>query len=200
MEKERRGEQLGPPEVPKKRVQLKAIRNSYADMGVEAFYKSQGSVYTNPHFPYISTLLRNNESRIDYSNILDFCCGSGEVSQVLLELGYEYSEGSDPFTQKAYVAAMNKACLGYSFQDVIKGKMDGRRYSSIICSFAMHLCPEKKLYPLIQQLFNCTDQLVLLTPHKRPKLDVVDGVVLEFEDFTLTERGKKVRLRSYRRS
>jgi len=199
MEEEGRGEQLDSSKKNSKKPTLKAIRNSYADMGVEAFYKSAGSVYSNPHFPYISTLLRNNESRIDYSNILDFCCGSGEVSRVLKDLSYEHSEGSDPFTQKAYVATMNKACLGYTFQDVIQGKMDGRQYSSIICSFAMHLCPEKKLYPLIQQLFNCTKQLVLLTPHKRPKLDEVVGVALEFEDFTLTERGKKVRLRSYRK-
>ena len=195
MEKEgREGRQL---KMPQKARHLKAIRNSYADMGVEAFYKSQGSVYSNPHFPYITALLQNNEHRIDYSNILDFCCGSGEVSRVLIDLGYVHSEGCDPFTQKAYVAALEKACLGYSFQDVIKGKLEGRQYSAIICSFAMHLCPEKKLYPLIQQLFKCTKQLVLITPHKRPKLDLVDGVQLKFEDFTLTERGKKVRLRSY---
>ncbi len=192
--KGRKGGQLNPVD---KRSQLKAIRNRYADMGVDAFYKSQGSVYTNPHFPYVATLLRNNKHRIDYNNVLDFCCGSGEVSRVLRDMDYTQSKGCDPYTQKAYVGVMKKPCLGYSFQDVIKGKLAPRQYSSVICSFAMHLCPQKKLYPLVQQLFNCTDQLIIITPHKRPQLEKLDGVKLVFEDFTLTDRGKKVRLKCY---
>jgi SAM-dependent methyltransferase len=180
----------------------KAIRNSYADMGVEAFYRSSGEHYQNPHYPYIRQLLFQNESRIDYSASLDLCCGSGEVSQALLELGYPNTQGCDPFTQKAYMVyiersrneRMQKPCLDYSFEDIIQGKLAGKQYSSVICSFAMHLCPPKQLYPLVQQLFSCSPQLIIITPHKRPDLSLLDGIQLSFEDFVLTERGKKVRL------
>jgi hypothetical protein len=40
--------------------------------------------------------------------------------------------------------------------------------------------------------------LVIITPHKRPQLEKLDGVKLVFEDYALTERGKKVRLREFR--
>jgi len=62
----------------------------------------------------------------------------------------------------------------------------------------MHLCPEKQLYPLAYQLFQCSPQLVIITPHKRPQLEKLDGVNLDFDDFTLTQKGKKVFLKSYR--
>lgn len=177
---------------------LKAIRNSYADMGVDAFYRNNGDTYQNPHYDYIKQLLVQNESRIGYKSILDFCCGSGEVSQVLHEMGYKLSTGCDPYTQKAYSLRMEKPCLGHSFEDIVQGKLSTKQYSSVISSFAMHLCPAKQLYPLVQELFKCTKQLVIITPHKRPALDELDGVSLVFEDFVLTERGKKVRLMSYK--
>jgi hypothetical protein len=40
--------------------------------------------------------------------------------------------------------------------------------------------------------------LIVITPHKRPELENLNGISLDFEDFTLTERGKKVRLKAYR--
>ena len=169
-------------------------------MGVESFYKNNGDTYQNPHYRYIKKLLLQNEARIDYRNILDFCCGSGEVSQVIDEIGFKNSTGCDPYTQKAYSLRMKKPCLGYSFEEVIKGKLPKKHYSSIICSFAMHLCDEKQLYPLTQRLFDCTKQIVIITPHKRPVLDELDGVVKTFEDFVLTARGKKVRLMAYEQS
>ncbi len=61
----------------------KAIRNEYADKGVEAFYQLQGDIYENPHFQYIKTLLIQNNHRINYTNVFDFCCGGGEVTQAL---------------------------------------------------------------------------------------------------------------------
>ncbi|MFK7810124.1 MAG: class I SAM-dependent methyltransferase [Saprospiraceae bacterium] len=199
MERERRGKgkrvKGGNSQSP-----LKAIRNSYADMGVDAYYLKNGKHYKNPHFKYIQQLLLQNESRIDYSSVLDFCCGSGEVSQVLQTLGYKDSTGCDPYTQKAYSLKMEKTCLGYTFEDVIKGKLEDQKYSSVICSFAMHLCEPKQLYPLVHQLFQRTEQVVIITPHKRPALEELDGVELSFEDFVLTERGKRVRLRAFRKS
>lgn len=142
-------------------------------------------------------LLHNNKERINYNQSFDFCCGGGEVSMALKDLGYTNTIASDPFTQAAYAKNINKNCLDYTFMDIIKGKLTGV-YTSIICSFAMHLCPEKQLYSLVWQLFNHTNSLIIITPHKRPILEDLEGVNLVFEDFVLTkERGKKVRLKCY---
>lgn len=175
---------------------MKAIRNEYEDQGVEGFYRKNGAQYTNPHFQQIKKLLEQNKERIDYSNVLDFCCGGGEVAMVLMELGFDQISACDPFTQKAYLKNTKKKALSYSFDDVIRGKMQGK-YSAVICSFAMHLCQKEKLYPLTHRLFETTDQIVIITPHKRPALEKLDGVALEFNDFVLTPKGKKVWLKSY---
>lgn len=166
-------------------------------MGVEEYYTLYGAEYANPHFPQVRELLVRDAPHIDYSHTLDFCCGGGEVSLVLKELGYDASQGCDPFTGKLYEANLGKPCLPWSFQDVVEGKLKGQ-YSSVICSFAMHLCPAKQLYPLVFNLFQCAPQLVILTPHKRPELENLHGVSLDFEDYTLTERGKKVKLKVYK--
>lgn len=175
---------------------MAGIRDLYSEQGVERYYKKNGDRYENPHFPQIQALLLQNQERIDYAGVLDFCCGSGEVSQVLVAMGYPLPQASDPYTQKAYRKNFDQKCWNFSFEDVIKGKLTGQ-FSSIICSFAMHLCPEKQLYPLVYQLFQCTAQLIIITPHKRPELESLDGVELIFTDFALTERGKKVFLKSY---
>ncbi len=175
---------------------MKAIRDEYADIGVEQYYLKNGDTYSNPHMLQIESLLKKNVSRIDCSHVLDFCAGSGEVTRMLDDLGFPDSEGSDPYTQKAYSIQCNKPCYNWSFDDVIKGKISGN-FSAIICSFAMHLCDEKKLYPLVMNLFSCAKELIIITPHKRPVLEDLDGVVLNFEDFSFTPKGKKVRLKSY---
>jgi hypothetical protein len=173
-----------------------AIRNQYANKGVEAYYRESGASYSNPHFPYVRSLLLRNQHRIDYQNILDFCCGSGEVSQVVRELGFSDITASDPYTGDAFQKTMGLSCYPWSFKDVIRGKWEGS-YSAVICSFAMHLCPEEQLYPLAHQLLSKAPLLVIITPHKRPNLSKVDGISLVFEDSVLTERGKAVRMKGY---
>ncbi|MFN7119129.1 MAG: hypothetical protein ACK4TA_20190 [Saprospiraceae bacterium] len=175
---------------------MSAIRDEYSAHGVEGYYTQSGAYYENPHFPQIRALLLQNESRINYNKVLDFCCGSGEVSQVVQELGYALPQASDPYTQAAYYKNFQQECWNFTFEDIIKGKLTGE-FSSIICSFAMHLCPEKQLYPLVYQLFQHTENLIIITPHKRPELEKLSNVNLIFTDYTLTERGKKVFLKSY---
>ena len=173
-----------------------AIRNQYAELGVDAYYEQYGSVYENPHFEYIAQLLKQNETRIDYSNVLDLCCGGGEVTMILQDLGFSETVGCDPFTQAAFEKNTSKSALSLSFDDIIKGKLTPQ-YSAVICSFAMHLCPEKQLFSLVDALYRCTNQIIIITPHKRPELENLQNTALDFEDFVLTERGKKVRLKSY---
>ena len=173
-----------------------AVRNRYAELGVETYYRQEGGDYSNPHFPQIRELLLRNRHRIDFSRSLDFCCGSGEVSKVVLEMGHLLPLASDPFTAEAYRRNFDAECLPWSFDDVIRGNAGGG-FSVVVCSFAMHLCPEKKWYPLTRQLLEMAPQLVVITPHKRPDLSGLDGVQLEFEDTWPTERGKLVFLKSY---
>jgi hypothetical protein len=111
-------------------------------------------------------------------------------------MGFPLPLASDPFTAEAYRRNFDTDCRLWSFEDVIKGKAEGS-FSAVICSFAMHLCPEKKLYPLTRQLLSMSPQLVVITPHKRPDLSALDGVQLEFEDAWPTSRGKLVFLKSY---
>jgi SAM-dependent methyltransferase len=175
---------------------MKGIRDEYQEEGVENYYLQHGADYENPHFEQVRQLLIQNEERIDYRKVLDLSCGSGEVSIVLKELGYADTEACDPYTQKAYEARLGKNCQPWSFEDIVKGSLVDQ-YSAIICSFAMHLCPEDLLFPLVYQLFQHTTLVLILTPHKRPELEKLEGVSLAFEDFTLTPKGKKVKLKAY---
>lgn len=176
--------------------QKKAIRNQYAQMGVEGYYKRNGFRYKNPHAPLIRELLLNNKDNLDYSKVLDLCCGSGEVTQVLQEMEFDGMEGCDPFTHKLYGKRTKRPCHKWDFKDIMRGKLIGE-YSSIICSFGLHLADPKDLYALCQRLFTCSPQLVIITPHKRPVLEEIAGVEKVYEDFVLTERQKKVRLKVY---
>ena len=177
----------------------KSIRDQYADQGVENFYLEHGHDYVNPHLAQIKQLLVQNEHRIDYSSALDFCCGGGEVTTVLEGLGFPNTIGCDPFTQQAFKNNTLKEALSFDFSDVIQGKLTGD-FSSVICSFAMHLCPQDELFLLSYYLLEISPQIVIITPHKRPALEKLDGVELEFEDFVLTKRAKKVRLKAYRKA
>ncbi len=175
---------------------IKAIRPLYEALGAEGYYKAHGDTYENPHFLQIQALLERNFNRMDTSKVLDFSAGGGEVTQVLTALGCTNIEGSDPFTADLYTRNTGKNCLPLSFEDVIK-KGISDKYSVIISSFALHLCPPKDLYPLMWQLFQAAPSVVVLTPHKRPELELLDGIELVHADAVVTERGKQVRLKMY---
>ncbi|MCH2044001.1 MAG: hypothetical protein MK212_07630 [Saprospiraceae bacterium] len=172
------------------------IRKLYERLGVDRFYQDYGDQYTNPHEAQVKQLVLQNQERLDYSSVLDFCAGGGEVSQILLNLGYVDFKASDPYTYRLYEQKLGKKCEKWSFDQVLRGQMSGE-YSCIICSFAMHLCDENKLYNLCVQLFQHTASLVILTPHKRPVLENFEGIDLVFEDHVLTPKGKKIYLKTY---
>lgn len=180
-----------------KKLTVKAIRPLYDAYGAEGYYRDHADEYANPHFPEIKTLLERNFHRFDCSGgVLDFAAGGGEVAQVLQKLGVEKITGCDPFTFELFEKNTGLACLRLSFKDVVKGEQLGR-YSLIISSFALHLCPLKDLFPLTWNLLQAAPTLVVITPHKRPELEKLLGIALAWEDFTETKRGKKVRMRAY---
>jgi len=177
---------------------VKHIRQQYETHGAEGYYRSHAEDYENPHFPQVRELvLRNYPSwNCGEGGVLDFCAGGGEVTLALREAGHRIISGSDPFTWELYQNNTGITCEKWSFEDIIKGAKIGH-YRAVISSFAMHLCPEKDLFPLVWALFGAAPLLVIITPHKRPELEKIPGVELVGEDFELTDRGKKVRLKTY---
>lgn len=177
---------------------MKAIRPLYDSCGVEGYYRDHAGTYENPHFPEIKLLLERNFSRFDCSGgVLDFAAGGGEVTRVLQALGVQNITGCDPYTFLLYEKNTGLPCLRRSFKEVVKGEPVGQ-YSLIVSSFALHLCPLKDLFPLTWNLLQAAPLLVVLTPHKRPELEKLPGIVLDWEDVTETDRGKKVRMKAYR--
>lgn len=172
-----------------------AIRSKYEELGVEEYYSKFGSEYRNPHEPIIAEVLREAVSRwsLDLSNVLDLACGSGEVTLALGELGARRIDGVDPFTAEAYQARTGQPAEASSFEQIAAGVMEGRRYSLVACSFAMHLIDESWLPTLLFQLARISDCLLIVTPHKRPELKAEWGWALEGE-FVI----EKVRARLYR--
>jgi hypothetical protein len=178
---------------------VKALRAQYEEHGADGYYKNHANDYENPHFKEIKTLIERNATRFDGSNVLDLSAGGGEISRILLDLKLGKVEGCDPFTYELFEKNTGLPCLRHSFMDIVKGA-ELAQYSAIICSFAMHLCLEKDLFPLVWNLFQSTKNIIILTPHKRPELENLPGVALVWEDFALTERGKKVKMKCYKYS
>ena len=174
----------------------KHLRPIYEDLGVDKYYSLYGDAYENPHLPQIQALLAQNKENMDLSHVLDFGAGGGEITLELQKWGVAQITACDPYTYRLYQKKTGLPCKNWSFKGVINGQIKGD-FSVIIASFALHLCPEAELHALVKKLFKHTKQLVVLTPHKRPQLEEFKGINLDFEDFALTEKGKKVFLRSY---
>lgn len=176
-----------------------SIRTLYEKFGATYFYKHYGDSYENPHFEQIQKLLLEAKPFLDYSQVLDFCCGGGEVCEILQHAGYQNFSASDPYTYALFEKKFNQTCRRDSFEDVVRQGLP-QSYSCIICSFAMHLCPEKMLHRLMHQLFIHAPHVVILTPHKRPDLSTYPDIILEKSFQTPTLKGKQVRLHIYRRA
>lgn len=163
-----------------------AIRKRYEEEGVDNFYANCED-YENPHFAIIKGLL-SEENLSEDLKILDLCCGSGQVTRCLPRCDVV---GCDPYLKDQYVKATGNDCYAFSFDDIIAGKLTGKAFDMIICSFALHLCEMEKLPILLYQLSRITRELIIITPHKRPE-------VKDF--FTMIDERieSRVRLRRYR--
>ena len=148
-----------------------SVRHGYHKFGVIEYYKKHSEDYTNPHYYIIKDLLKECIKVVDIGeSILDLCCGSGEATKILTELGDYPIDGLDPYTLPAYKKNTGKECLMYDFKDIVSGALENKKYDTIICSFAMHLCEESMLNSLLYQLSRISKQLIIITPHKRPEI------------------------------
>lgn len=149
-----------------------SIRSRYVDMGVEQYYRQHAMDYDNPHEEIIRYHLdfRLKNKEIGNLSVLDLCCGGGEVSKFLTENGIVDIEGCDPFTHELYVQNTNLPCHTFDFKHLATKGLD-KEYDLIICSFAMHLCPDSMLHTLLYNLSVSCNQLLIITPNKKPFID-----------------------------
>jgi SAM-dependent methyltransferase len=147
------------------------IRPLYETHGVGGYYGQFGSQYSNPHEPQIRVLLERLilEWPLNLSNVLDLACGSGEVTLVLQSRAARIT-GIDPFTFEAYERRTGLQAERWSFEEIESGSLEGRRFSLIVCSFALHLVEASRLPLVALRLSQIADALLILTPHKRPLL------------------------------
>jgi SAM-dependent methyltransferase len=172
-----------------------SIRGQYEQRGVRAFYETHGADYRNPHEPQVQRCIgvAVRRWRPDLSRVLDLAAGSGEVTLALRDLGAAHVDGIDPFTSDPYAARTGQPAERLAFEDVAAGALAGRRYSLIVCSFALHLCEPSRLPAVAQQLGTVAPSLLILTPHKRPVIRPEWGWELTGEDVV-----ERVRARLYR--
>jgi len=153
-----------------------AIRPRYEELGMEGFYSSHGATYRNPHEPAIREIIGQAIERWnpDLSNVLDLACGSGEATLAIKNSVTDGRSirisGIDPYTAAAYLERTGLPAEQISFEGIAEGALAGRSYSLIVCSFAMHLIDRSWLPALLAQLAQISENLWILTPHKRPEI------------------------------
>jgi SAM-dependent methyltransferase len=156
---------------------VNSIRPQYDDVGPDEYYRLHGAEYRNPHEPAVVAALGlavQNWS-LDLSHVLDLACGSGEVTIALRDLGAGVINGIDPYTADAYLARTGLVAEPLTFEMIAAGVLFGRRWSLVVCSYAMHLMAESRLPLLARRLADNTDQLLIVSPHKRPALQSAWG-------------------------
>jgi hypothetical protein len=154
---------------------------------VDNFYAKFGNSYSNPHFDNIKisleTIKRTWNLNVDYC--LDLCAGGGEMTKLL-----GCSEGCDPYTHELYVKNTGNKCLTYSFDDIFNGKLT-TKYDMIVCSYALHLADKTKLPQIIYQLSCVCNNLLIVSPNKKPIIDETWGFKATREAYI---NGVRVRL------
>ncbi len=169
-----------------------AIRAAYEKHGVTQFYKEFSNDYENPHENEVKKIIEfaHKNWKVDFSKTLDLAAGNGEVTRALQRVGEFKIDAVDPFTFALYEKTTEKKCLPISFEDILQGALDGKRYSTIVCSFALHLAEIDKLPMLCWKLSQISDSLVIITPHKRPAIKEEWGWKLDQEVVIDRVRGR----------
>ena len=147
-----------------------ALRHLYERHGVEGYYAQFGDQYRNPHEQRVRAALHAAVAawQPDLSRVLDLACGSGEATLALREVGAGSVDGIDPYTAGAYQSRTGRPSENFTFEAIAAGALAGRRYSLVVCSYALHLLEPSRLPRLAYELSRLAPGLLILTPHKRP--------------------------------
>ncbi len=147
---------------------MDAIINEYKKHGVDNFYKLHGNDYENPHKDIVENIILEAKNKWNIrGNVLDLCCGSGEVSNVLKDCDVE---GLDPYTGELYEKNTNNNCIEMTFKDIVCRGLE-KSYDNVICSYALHLCEKTMLPMLLCRISEVSNNLFVITPHKKPNCD-----------------------------
>lgn len=152
-----------------------SVRAGYASHGVDGYYARHGSTYRNPHESIVAEAiaLAHAHEPLPLDRVLDLACGSGEVTMAVQALGARAVVGVDPFTGPAYLARTGQAAIEATFAEIATGALDGAgRFSLVVCSFALHLAEASRLPALTWALAGLADELLVLSPHKRPPVEL----------------------------
>lgn len=146
------------------------IRGEYTKMGVHNYYDKHKDDYINPHLSNVKLCLDWVISKIDILNFVDLSCGNGEVTSFLKSKDITDSVGTDPYFCDIYKSKTNNDCLELSFEEIAK---NGLKYDkqTIICSYALHLCPKSYFNQLLFNLSSNCEYFVLISPSKYPIID-----------------------------
>lgn len=111
-------------------------------------------------------------------HLLDLACGSGEAAiawhawlRDMTAFDRLALTACDPYCMEAFRTRTGLPNVsGWSFEDVQGGCLEGRRFDVVVCSFAMHLLDESRLFATLRELSVVARWLFLLSPHKRPQV------------------------------
>jgi len=143
------------------------IRNEYSKYGIKNFYQFNKENYKNPHINSINKSLKWIISKIDIKKYLDLSCGNGEVTDFLIKNGYNKSTGCDPYFMDIFIKNFDKKCYNFSFEEISKKGLP-ESFDTIICSYALHICPKSFFNTLLYQLSIKCKYLVIISPSKYP--------------------------------
>jgi hypothetical protein len=149
-----------------------SIRRQYERHGATNYYRAFAGDYANPHGLQIRDAISLARGRwpLDLSNVFDLAAGSGEATLALLELGAAKIDACDPYLFEQYHRRTGQPAERFSFEDIAAGALADRRYSLVVCSFALHLAEASRLPGICQQLSLIAPAMLILTPHKRPEV------------------------------
>lgn len=167
--------------VHKKEFTSEGIRNHYTEMGVDKYYSTKKEEYINPHEKNIELCLDWCVKNINIENFLDLSCGNGEVSKYLKKLNINNFKGCDPHFYDIYKNNFDKECFNLSFQDIAK-KGIPESFQTIVCSYALHLCPPSYFNTLLYQLASKCENLIIISPSKYPIVEkyfqLIDSTII----------------------
>lgn len=144
----------------------------------------------NPHERIITELINESNEIVDYGNsVLDLCCGNGIATKVL-EQKVKHIVGNDPYMYKQYTEQTNRICYNYDFKQLAQA-CPINNVDTVICSFARHLCDESLLPNVLYNLSLIANTLVVITPNKKPTINMF----WELQNEIVKER---IRLRIYK--
>ncbi len=169
---------------------MKPIRLQYEDLGIEGFYRSNVN-YENFHKKNVRELLEENHQNLPLYDVLDMSAGDGLVTTTLQSLDYQNIEGSDPYLSDLYTKNTGLRCMNLDFKSIVMYGLP-KKYSCVICSFALHLCEKSMLPSLLWRISESTTSFVVISPSKFPFIGEPS-----VEKFSLTQSKKRVHYRVY---